>query len=194
MKVAIVGLSPSTNYLAPFGQDWQMWGLPWDVEFWPRLDRYFEMHDRGLLEQPEALRNSDYWDRLKTLSPVYMQRHYPDIPGSIEFPLEALKGTVFKGFPRWDQEDWYNSSPAYQIALGIHEGADEIGLWGVDVLDNSEFALENPCLSYLLGYAVAKGIKVHLPQGPTDLLKFRGDGIKLGTMQPSYVGRYGYVN
>lgn len=194
MKVAIVGLSPSTNYLAPFGTDWEMWGLPWDVENWPRYDRYFEMHDRGLLEQPEALRSQEYWERIKTLSPVYMQKHFDDIPGSIEFPLNELKETVFKGFPRWDQDDWYNSSPAYQIALAIHEGAEEIGLWGIDVLEASEFAHENPCLSYLLGYAVAKGTKVTLPEGPTDLLKFRGTGIKLGTMSPVYVNRYGYVH
>jgi hypothetical protein len=160
------------------------------------MDRYFEMHDRTLLEMPEARRSDDYWERISYLSPVYMQQHYSDIPGSIEFPLAELEQTVFKGFPRarWDaQTDWYNSSPAYMIALAIHEGAETIGLWGIDVLDHSEFNYESPCLEYLIGLAVGKGIEVVIPEGPTHLNKFRGEGIKLGTMTPTYHKRYGYI-
>jgi len=192
VKVAIVGLSQSTRDLIPW--DWEVWGLPWDLEFSSRFARHFEMHDRELLERPESLRAADYWDRLSELSSVYMQQTYSDIPGSIKFPLEELQETVFKSFPRLDQADWYNSSPAYMIALAIHEGAETIGLYGIDVKDSSEFAYENPCLSYLIGYARGKGIEVVIPEGPSDLLKFRGEGIKLGTMSPIYVNRYGYVH
>lgn len=194
MKVAVVGLSPSTHDLVPWG-DWEVWGLPWDADY-SRIDRYFEMHDRELLERPEAKRSSDYWERLSYLSPVYMQQHWDDIPGSIPYPLEELQETVFKNFPRakWDdQKDWYNSSPAYMIALAIHEGAEKIGLWGIDVLDDSEWNLESNCLDFLIGYALGKGIEVEIPAGPTCLNKFRGEGIKLGDMLPVYKLRYGYV-
>ena len=194
MKVAIVGLSSSTHSQAPFGDaDWEMWGLPWDIESRYMFDRHFEMHDRNLLELPEALRATDYWTELARFPKVYMQQHYADIPGSIEYPLDALKETVFKGFSRWDQDDWYNSSPAYMIALAIHEGATTIGLWGIDVLDDSEFAYESPCLEYLIGIARGRGIEVIIPEGPTHLNKFRGTGIKLGTLEPVYNKRYGYV-
>lgn len=193
LRVAILGLSPSTHDQVPW--DWEVWGLPWDTDY-PRIDRFFEMHDRELLEQPEAGRPGDYWERLSFLSPIYMQQEHPDIPGSVRFPLEILEKEVFSGFPRgaWDdQKDWYNSSPAYMLALAIHEKADEIGLWGVDLLDDSEFSYERPCLEYLIGLAVGRGIKITLPEGPTALGKFRGDGIKLGTMSPVYNKRYGYV-
>lgn len=166
--------------------------MPWDAEY-GRMDRWFEMHDRTLLEQPEARRPDDYWERLTFLRPVYMQQHYGDIPGSTPYPLEELQQTVFRGFPRWDQEDWYNSSPAYMLALAIYLGAEEIGLWGIDVLDDSEFNLESNCLDFLIGYALALGIKITFPEGPTALCKFRGEGIKLGTMEPVYKKRYGYV-
>lgn len=196
MNIAIVGLSPSTRHLIPW--DWQVWGLPWDAEHYYRFDRHFEMHDRRLLEKPEALRPDDYWERLATLSPVYMQRQHDDLPGSVAYPLDDVQASVFKGFPRaqWSvgyQGDWYNSSPAYMLALAIHEGAERIGLYGIDVRDDSEFAYESPCLEYLIGLAVGRGIEVVIPEGPTALGMFRGEGIKLGTMSPTYHDRYGYV-
>jgi hypothetical protein len=196
MKVVIAGLSPSTRYLIPWDMDAEFWGLPWDAEYF-RFDRLFEMHDRSLLEMPEAMRSDDYWQRLSEIgAPVYMQREWDDIPSSVSFPLDNVAGTVFGNFHRaaWsDQIDWYNSSPAYMIALAIHEGADEIHLYGIDVLDESEFHYESPCLEYLLGFASGRGIKVVTPEGPTALGKFRGEGIKLGTMTPVYKDRYGYI-
>lgn len=191
--ISIVGLSPSTRHLI----DWsgEVWGLPWDYEYSSRCDRLFEMHDRSLLETEGSGRDAEYWERLRAAQvPVYMHRHWPDIPKSIPYPLEELKQTVFKGFPRRDQDDWYNSSPAYMIALAIHEGAEKIGLYGIDVLDDSEYNLESNCLDYLIGYAAAKGVEVIIPEGPTALCKFRGEGIKLGQLQPTYHKRYGYIN
>jgi len=161
------------------------------------MDRYFEMHDRGLLEMKGSGRNNSYWERLKEITrPIYMQHHWPDIPASVPYPIEELKKTVFRNFHRakWDdQEDWYNSSPAYLMALAIHEGAETIGLWAIDVLDESEFNYESNCLDYLIGYAEGRGIEVVTPQGPTALGKFRGSGIKLGSLSPSYNKRYGYL-
>lgn len=197
MKVAVVGLSPSTHHLTPWGDpEWEIWGLPWDAEGSSRMHRHFEMHNRELLERPEARRQADYWEHLAQLECVYMQQHWDDVPGSVPFPLDDVQQNVFRDFPRgsWDeQKDWYNSSPAYMLALAIHEGAETIGLWGIDVRDDSEFAYESPCLEYLIGLAVGRGIEVIIPEGPTHLNIFRGEGIKLGEMMPVYKKRYGYV-
>lgn len=192
--ISIVGLSPSTRHLVP--ADSEIWALPWDAEYASRATKLFEMHDRGLLEHPDSLRPKTYFDDLAQFEqPVYMHRHWPDIPASVAFPLSELEKTVFAGFPRarWsDQKDWYNSSPAYMMALAIHENKD-FGLFGIDVLDESEFSYESPCLEYLIGLAVGRGLTVTIPEGPTALGKFRGEGIKLGTMNPIYKDRYGYV-
>lgn len=196
MRVSIVGLSPSTRHLVP--ADSEIYALPWDVEYAARASKLFEMHDRELLEKPESLRSEDYFKRLSEFpQTIYTQEHWADVPTSTPYPLDEIRETVFKGFPRgrWStQNDWYNSSPAYMIALAIHEGATSIGLYGIDVRDDSEFNYESPCLEYLIGLAVGRGIEVVIPEGPTHLNKFRGEGIKLGTMQPTYVNRYGYVS
>lgn len=150
------------------------------------------------MELPGALRKESYFQDLAELpQPIYMQQRWDDIPASVEYPFAAVQESVFKGFPRglWDtQKDWYNSSPAYMIALALHEGATTIGLYGIDVLDDSEFTLERPCLEYLIGLAVGRGVEVVIPEGPTALGKFRGTGIKLGNMSPTYTGRYGRID
>ena len=129
-------------------------------------------------------------------TPIYMHKHWNDIPASRPYPLEEVAQTVFEGFHRakWDaQADWYNSSPAYMLALAIHEGATTIGLYGIDVLDDSEFNYESNCLDYLIGKAEGMGIEIITPQGPTALGKFRGTGIALGKLKPTYKLRYGYI-
>ena len=200
-QVAIVGQSLSTHDLAPFEDpEWESWGLPWDRGFWVHYDRMFEMHDRGLLEKPEAQRDGDYFEKLQDAwVPIYMQKAWPDIPTSVEFPVEALLQTVFHNFPRGDwtqhQKDWYNASPAYAIALAIHEDVDRIGLWGIDCpkTNEADYAYQLPNLNWLLGFAAGRGIDIYIPEGPTELLKHQGEGIPLGDMYPIYPERYGFI-
>jgi len=89
------------------------------------------------------------------------------------------------------------------MALAITEGADRIGIWGVDMADLestpgdpsyiSEFSYQRPNLEYLIGFARGRGIVVDIPdQSP--LTKFHGEGIPLGLIYPSYPIRYGYLN
>lgn len=194
MKVAIVGLSPSTIDQAPWGDDsWQKWGMAWSPSYWSAMDRLFEMHDRPDLERR---RRPDYWERLASIdwSPVYMQQAWSDIPASVAYPLDAVTSSVFAGFPRarWTengQADWYNCSPAYMMALALHEGAESIGLWAIDVNDGTEHAYERPCLEYLIGLAVGRGVEVIVPEGPSDL----GRALFGPHLHNRYPRRYGYV-
>jgi hypothetical protein len=198
-QIAIIGRSVSTVGDAPWNDEsWEKWGLPWADGFWAKMDRFFEMHERGHLQTEEAARPSEYWERLQLdidWGPIYMQQAWADIPKSVVYPFEAVNADVFAGFPRvWDQDDWYNCSIAYMLALAIHEKADRIGLWGIDCTREDEYAYENPNLAYLIGFAQGRGIEVILPQGPTNLLKYYGEDIPFGTTTLTYPKRYGYVN
>jgi hypothetical protein len=165
MKVAIVGLSPSHEF-APWGDPaWEKWGLGWDTD-WPRLDRVFEMHSHF------ADDGTDYVERLKCCPRLYMQAKY--LPNATEYPLEAVGKTCGA---------YWESSIAYAMALAIHEGAEEIALFGIDMKSGEEHGYQKPNMEYLIGLAKGKGIKVHIPE-TSPLLKFSGEF--------GYAGRYGW--
>lgn len=177
LKVAIIGLSPSTHDQAPWDDPtWEKWGLPWDSA-WVRMDRLFEMHDMRLLESKHSKRPKDYIARLQTANvPLYMQKAY--FPSAIAYPFKVAR--------------YYNSSVAYAMALAIHDGAEEIGLWGIDMADAEEYAYQRPNMEYLIGLAEGKGIKVYIPEEST-LCKFSHDGIRFYNHSPVYVDRYGWL-
>ena len=172
----------------------EIWGLPWDEGRWPFFDRYFEIHPLDLLRKPEAQRRDGYEDRLKSLPILYMQEAYEDIPNAIRYPVEKVVDNL--GF------DYFNSSIAYLMGMALLEGADKIGIWGVDMADLepvpgdpsyiSEFAYQRPNMEYLIGLARGRGVDVYIPER-SPLAKFHGEGIPLGLMYPSYPQRYGYL-
>lgn len=174
MKVAIVGLAASAD-LAPWDDPaWELWGLPWDAEHWHAYCRTFEMHQLSMLaDYPNTDRHIE---RLKECRDLYMQDAYPEIPGAKRYPFEAVSATT--------GDDHWGSSLSYALALAIHEGAEDIGLWGVDAADEYRFQREN--LLYLIGFARGRGIKVHLPES-SPLCEFQS------APHFPYVGRYGWL-
>jgi hypothetical protein len=176
-RIAIVALGPSHDE-APY-EKWETWGLGWDA--WaPRFDRILEMHERELWEQ----RGPEYIEKLNDADiPVYMQRRHIEIPKAVEYPLWQVIGEV---------GDYFGSSPAYWLALAIHEGVDEIGLWGVDLKDeNDSYLHQRENLEYLIGFARGRGIHVRVNDFST-LLTFRSEDKFLGK-SVSYRKRYGFL-
>lgn len=185
LKVAIVGLSRSTHEQAPWdNHDWQIWGLPWDEGYWPRMSRLFEMHDIKLLRSAQSKRPDGYMGRLRHEIdvPLYMQDKY--FLNATRFPFEEVAETI--GKPYW------NSSIAYALSLAIHEKAEEIAIYGVDMAAEEEFFYQRPNIEYLIGLAVGKGIKVTIPEA-SPLCKFNAFGVRYYDSFPVYAGRYGYL-
>lgn len=152
--------------------------MPWS-QVSHRYTKLFEMHDRSLWER----RGEEYLDLLKSSDvPIVMQQQYEDIPNSVPFPLQDA--IVEFG-------DYFNSSIAYMLALAILEGHDEIEIYGVDNLTDSEFAYERPCNEYFIGMAKGMGLDVKIAEG-SHLLKFHPD-IQFNDTTIHYRGRYGYL-
>lgn len=167
LKVAVIGLADSSRDEAPWNDpQWQKWGLAWDSR-WPEMARTFEMHE--LRELP----NRRYVEELRYRNALHMQEQFEKVPGSVRYPLEAVIESV---------GDYFVSSIAYMLALAIHEGTDEIGLWGVDMDIGGEYEYQRANAEYLIGLARGRGIKVHIPPS-SPLCKFAP---MLG-----YEGRYG---
>lgn len=176
LKIAIIGLAPSTHADAPWDDPtWEKWGLPWDSTGYGFMKRHFEMHDQRLLDSGHSKRGPDYAQRLKDCKQIYTQANYP---------FDAVAKTIGQAY--------WNSSIAYAMALAIHEGAQEIAIYGVDMDGTDEFGYQKANMEYLIGVARGRGIRVYIPP-QSALCKFAPTGIKFYDHMPTYVERYGWL-
>lgn len=152
LKVAIVGLWTETHGMAHWDDpSWEKWGLAWDTEAFS-MDRVFEMHlprewkDNGI---------ADYAERLSMMPRLYLQEPHPELHQAQVYPLAEVSKTT---------GDYFSSSVAYMAAQAIHEGAEEIGLYGIAMEGHDEYGYQRPNMEYLVGLARGRGIKVHIPE------------------------------
>jgi hypothetical protein len=90
--------------------------------------------------------------------PVYMQGPVAAVPASTAFPVEAIleKYAPFAAY-------FMTSTLSYMVALAMLSGADEIGLWGVDMSATEEWEFQRSGCHFWLCMAEHMGIKVTLP-------------------------------
>ena len=93
----------------------------------------------------------NYEERLRDCPDLYMAQKF--LPHAKVYPFEEVAKTC---------GDYWESSIAYAMSLAIHEGADEIGLWGVNMAGDDEYSYQKPNMEYLIGLAKGKGIKVFI--------------------------------
>ncbi len=79
------------------------------------------------------------------------------VPNPVEYPIEEI--LEFLPYQSLD------NTISYMMALAIYEGVDEIGLWGVHMRGAPTYEAERPSITYLMGLAQGKGIKVYIPPG-----------------------------
>jgi hypothetical protein len=171
LKVAIVGLAEASRAGVPWDDpEWEIWGLAWDSERY-RMHRVFEMHDMPTLARVYADIPA-YLEKLSHCVKVYTQGDI-ELRNAERFPFEEVSREI---------RAYWESSIAYAMSLAITEGAEKIGVYGVNMKAREEYAYQRPNMEYLIGFAEGRGIKVHIPDA-SPLLKFSGfDG---------YAGRYG---
>jgi hypothetical protein len=153
MKVAIVGTAPSTFKEAPLEDpSWKVYGLAKYAHSLSRCDVIFEIHRKhGVMGD-----GKDYWTRdyLKFLKKNRV------IGYNVAFPFKKVE-ELRPNYPR----DWnLQSSLSYMIAYAILEGATEIGVWGVDLVDTEEYIEQKPFVEGWLCFAEGKGIKITIPE------------------------------
>lgn len=164
-KIAIVGKG-GTFALAPWQDDeWEIWGMPW--VFFERYTRLFEVHSQAVCDAVKGDARDEAW------LPEALRR-YPDIPvycvpcrmhafpNAIEYPLDEIS----KEIPL----PYFENTIAYQLAMAIWEhgkgqAIDEIGLFGIHMMGRGEFVWQRPSVTYLIGLAQGRGIKVTIPPG-----------------------------
>jgi hypothetical protein len=184
-KVALVGFASSTRDMAPWtDESFDIWVLNDLGRQVPRWDRLFEMHTKehllgvsvartadgtGLADRGMVPYGKEHWAYMagcpgpkpdfEGFSAIYMQQHYDDVPASVELPVAKLAEHCFTA----EEGTYFTSTPAYMLGLAMLEGFEEIHLYGIDLLQEGEYAYERPCMEYLVGLARGRGIKVHIP-------------------------------
>jgi hypothetical protein len=167
-KIAIIGMAPSSRGLAPYADpDWEIWTLSTAVSCGhaPRFDRHFELHPLRWFRE-RADQGDEYLAWLRSIEgkPVYLQETDETIPAGVLFP----KSEVVEHFGTY-----FTNTVSWMIAFAIAEGATTIGVWGVDMAQNAEYANQRPSCEFFLGWARGAGIKVYIPE-QADLLKCPG--------------------
>jgi hypothetical protein len=159
MKVAIIGGAPTSKDLAPYQTpDYQIWSCsPSNAGKLPRVDAWFELH---ALVDLRSKRWADWVDPyrqyLNTLTcPVFMQDENELVPNAVAFPRDELVERFKHGF--------FTSTIAWMLGKAINDGAQEIGIYGVDMSASSEFDFERPGCHYFIQLARHAGIRVIVP-------------------------------
>ncbi len=142
MKIGILGSAPSFHQ-APFSDpSWDLWAC--NIGDVPRWDRWFDLHDDASIDTYLGHR-----EFLTTQAkPVYTRQTYPLAA------MAAKYGTWF-----------FTSTIAYMLAMALEEGPEEIGLWGVDMADGTEWGGQKAGCRFFIQTARMQGIKVTMPDG-----------------------------
>lgn len=161
MKIAICGTASSSNLKAPYDDlTWTIWTLGKNWELNKRYDKFFEMH------RIEELRNigaaQRYFDFLKVPGDkLVLCEPRPDYPDAKVYPQKEVM--EYFGAINSLMGKYFTSTIAWQVAWAIMLGAEEIGVWGVDLVMDEEYAFQRCCLEMFFGFAIGRGIKITLP-------------------------------
>lgn len=180
MKVALLAKGPTLDKFEGRDSFDEVWGLN-QLGKTHELDRLFVMDD--LVMRLPYYDGPEFSDWLKTYKGrIITSKQYDDWPTSEAYPIEEV--SKFLGLPLGLA---YYSTPDYMVATAIHEGADEIYLFGIDCIAPGMDQVRCS-MAMWLGAAMSRGIRVVAPKGSA-FTWWTNTGICLEQGLYGYVGR-----
>lgn len=162
-KLALLGNTDSIDFTPWHDPTWTLAAHPCCR---PRCKRepdwYFDLHRPEVFRKEHKGWNHRYFAWLKALqTPIFMQKNWPEIPMSVEFPLPRIQGEF---------RNYFTNHCAFLIALALTEGVTHIGLFGCQYSHETEHGVQRDSLTYWLGFAEARGVKLVIPPKHNTLL------------------------
>lgn len=169
-KVAILGFGRTVRDCPWQDPAWDLWGMNgfWraaepDFAIKAAEDRYkvwFDIHSieytRSYGEKAGFGDAQERWLEERHPFPVFMLDGSATFPSVVRFPIEELIGTVGR--------DYFTSTVAYALAYALALALDglvqEVGLWGIDLVHDTEYVDQRPCAEYWCGRLEGAGVKV----------------------------------
>lgn len=192
-RIAFCGFWEVTRDMAPVNDpSWEIWGCNHGFPYLPRLtgstetrwDVWFDVHDpawSAKTMKPEVWADMERFLKTRHGKPIFMQKHYPEYPDSVPFPLDEIEAR----FPVTANREWqrYNTNAlTYAISLALLRGVTELAIYGADMRGDEEYAAQRPAVEYWLGRAEGMGVKLIVPP-QSGLLN--PDGIDYGYAEDS---------
>jgi hypothetical protein len=179
-KIAILGFGRTAKDCPWQDDTWELWAMN---GFWraaepdhgikvpeERYTLWFDLHTMdytrayGKVANIEGLQEA--WLQKDHPFKVFMLEEEPGLPSVVRFPIEGLIEKLGR--------DYFTSTVAYALAYALaQDDVAEIGLWGIDLTHNTEYAEQRPCAEYWIGRAEQMGIRVTIHEDSA-LLKQRG--------------------
>jgi hypothetical protein len=163
--VYIVGFAPSWTE-TPWDDGGERWGMNALHKLAPDkpFDRWYQLHD--IDEHHKDDRDEHVgWLRGSKLPivmwPEHVEKYGDEIPNAVPYP----KAEVIEKFGKY-----FTNTVSWMIAHALYEGRENIGVFGVDMAQDSEYGHQRPSCEYFVGWARGMGVNVHIPD-TSDLLK-----------------------
>jgi len=164
-KVAIFGGGPSIEHVPWDDPDWEIWainnfwGIARDMRGKIVASRWWEIHqisDRQSGPSPQDANDMQWINACPV--PIYTVEDWPKNPHAVRWPLEDM---LAKGY-----RDFFACTFAYQIVQALEDGFDELGVFGLELAFGTkrETTVERACVSYWLGLAEGRGMKITIPE------------------------------
>jgi hypothetical protein len=169
--VAILGFGSTVRECPWRDPSWELWGLN---GFWraakadfgieapeERFSLWFDLHSLDYTRKYGAVAGfgdaQERWLERSHPFPIFMLEAVPQFPSVLRFPVEEVVARVGR--------EYFTSTIAYALAYALSlPDVAEIGLWGVDLVDKTEYQEQRPCAEYWIGRAEAVGIRVTIHQ------------------------------
>lgn len=166
-KLAIVGCASRTRDLVDYSDpDLDIWVLNESAqkEWCKRADAVFQLHDPSIWKNPlnRGDKGHGEWLMSGNTPLIYMLEAYPEVPKAVKLPTEDIVKSLLSGLTvdsERGRKDYFTSTIAFSIAMGIYLGYPEIHTYGVELADPDEYHEQLPCAMFWMGIAIGKGIK-----------------------------------
>ncbi len=182
-KIAILGFGGTVKDCPWKDESWELWAMN---GFWraakpdfaieapeSRYSLWLDMHTLDYTREYGKVAGfgdaQERWLEKEHPFPIYMldepdrgQGPEPLYPSVRAFPIEEVV--------RVTGRDYFTSTVAYVLAFVLARALTtddiaEVGLWGIDLVHDTEYVEQRPCAEYWIGRIEALGIKVTAPAG-----------------------------
>ena len=168
LRINIVGCGPGWEDV-PDGCG-EVWGIN-DIHTLRPVDLVIDCHNlEAVADGKETLgrrTQESVMEHLRILRikelPVYTTKKIEYLPESIEYPLDE----IIKEF----DSDYFTCGVDYAIALAIYFGADEIHLYGILMMQKTEYERQKAGCEHWLGIAKGRKVKTEVHGRWSSLLK-----------------------